>query len=32
MVECDKVNATLSVLQQNKLRSAAKIKIRQEEF
>ena len=30
MVECNKVNATLSVLQQNKLRSAAKI--RQEQF
>ena len=30
MVQCNKVNATLSVLQQNKLRSAAKI--RQEQF
>ena len=30
MVECNKVNATLSVLQQNKVRSAAKV--RQEQF
>ena len=30
MVQCNKLNATLSVLQQNKLRSAAKI--RQEQF